>query len=75
MCVHLCNCKLYGWILWVSVSFKTSWKMFTQRGEVCSPDVLNENEVRVGSLDLAFGGTRNKGITSEWNFPPQERRV
>ena len=32
-CVHLCNSKFDGLILLVSLDFKTSWKMFTQRGE------------------------------------------
>ena len=31
----LCVCKLDDLILLVSLDFKTSWKMFTQRGEVC----------------------------------------
>ena len=33
MCVHLCNCKFNGLVFMVSLDFKTSWKMFTQRGE------------------------------------------
>ena len=33
MCVHLCNYKFDGLILMVGLDFKTSWKMFTQRGE------------------------------------------
>ena len=35
--MHLCNCKLHGLILLVSVGFKTLRTIFTQRGEVCSP--------------------------------------
>ena len=35
-CVHLCNCKFDGLVLMVSLDFKTSWKMFTQRGQVCN---------------------------------------
>ena len=30
--MHLCNCKFGVLILLVSLDFKTSWKMFTQRG-------------------------------------------
>ena len=48
--------------------------MFTQRGEVFSP-YENITSLLGANLDLAFGGTQNKGITSEWDFPPQERRV
>ena len=36
MCVHLCNCRFNNLILLVSVGFKTSRMMFTQRGEVCN---------------------------------------
>ena len=36
MCVHLCNCRFNILILLVSLDFKTSWKMFTQRGGVCN---------------------------------------
>ena len=39
-CVPLCICKFDGLILLVSLDFKTSWKMFTQRGGVCNGYVL-----------------------------------
>ena len=45
--------------------------MFTQRGGVCSPDVLDENEVHVGSLDLAFGRTKKQGNKAKlWALTP-----
>ena len=31
--MHLCNCKFDGLVFMVSLDFKTSWKMFIQRGE------------------------------------------
>ena len=34
--MHLCNCKFDGLIFMVSLDFKTLWKMFTQKGGVCS---------------------------------------
>ena len=34
--------------------------VYSKRG-VCSLDVLDENEVRMGSLDLAFGRTKKQG--------------
>ena len=37
----------------------------------CSPDVLDENEVCVGSLDLAFGRTKKQGNKAKlWGFWP-----
>ena len=35
--------------------------VYSKGGGVCSPDVLDENEVCVGSLDLAFGRTKKQG--------------
>ena len=40
----LCVCKLDDLILLVSLDFKTSWKMFTQRGEVCDGCELYEQQ-------------------------------
>ena len=57
MCVHLCNCKLHGLVVMVSLDFKTSWKMFTHRGEVCNE--VNLCHFCMG-LDLAFGRTEQK---------------
>ena len=39
--MHLCNCKFDGLILMVSLDFKTSRMMFTQRGEVSSRLILS----------------------------------
>ena len=42
----------------------------------CSLDVLNENEVRVGSLDLAFGRTNKQGNKAKlWGFRPLAVKV
>ena len=39
------------------------------KGGVCSPDVLDENEVHMGSLDLAFGRTKKQGNKAKlWGF-------
>ena len=49
--------------------------MFTQRG-VCSLDVLDENEVRMGSLDLAFSRTKKQGNKAKlWGFQPLAVKV
>ena len=68
MCVHLCTCKFDGLILMVSLSFKTSRMMFTQRGGVCNQ--VNLCHFRVGgNLDLAFGNTREQGNKAKlWDF-------
>ena len=41
----LCVCKLDDLILLVSLDFKTLWKMFTQRGEVCNGVSFTSNSV------------------------------
>ena len=55
MCVHLCNCKFDGLILMVSLDFKTSGKMFTQRGGVCNGlEIISKMRQASGDdLDLA----------------------
>ena len=50
--------------------------MFTQRGGVCSPDVLDENKVHMGSLDLAFGRTKKQGNKAKlWGLRPLAVKV
>ena len=36
--MHFCNYKFNVLILLISFDFKTPWKMFTLRGEVCNAD-------------------------------------
>ena len=43
-CVILCLCKFDDLILLVSLDCKTSWKMFTQRGEVSNRCELYEQQ-------------------------------
>ena len=46
------------------------------KGGVCSPDVLDENEVHVASLDLAFSRTKKQGNkTKLWGFRPLAVKV
>ena len=41
------------------------------KGRVCSPDVLDEHEVHMGSLDLAFSRTKKQGNKAKlWGFRP-----
>ena len=42
----------------VSLDFKTSWKMFTQRGGVCNQ--VNLCHFHMGNLDLAFCRTEQR---------------
>ena len=42
--------------------------VYSKRG-VCSPDVLDENEVHVSSLDLVFSRTKKQGNQAKlWGF-------
>ena len=53
-CVHLCIYKFDGLILLASLDFKTSWKMFTQRGEYVAQMFYIENEIRVSSAIVKY---------------------
>ena len=49
----------------VSLDFKTSWKMFTQRGGVCNE--VNLRHFCMG-LDLAFGRTDKRNREIKLNY-------
>ena len=53
MCVHLCNCQLYGWILLVSVNFKTSGRCLLKGGKYVA-HMKTSHHFRLGAnLDLS----------------------
>ena len=54
MCVHLCNCKLYGWILMVSQGFKTSGQCLLKGGKYVA---------RMNNVTSLPGGIKTKGFT------------
>ena len=60
MCVHLCNCKSDDLILMVSLDFKTSWKMFTQRGKYVVWMFLGDN---IGSFGCKQNFIRSVNLT------------
>ena len=49
----LCNCKFDGLILMVSLDFKTSWKMFTQRGgEYVTISIFRAASLGIGKVAI-----------------------
>ena len=46
------------------------------KGGVCSPDVLDENKVYMGSLDLVLSRTKKQGNKAKlWGFQPLAVKV
>ena len=69
--MHLYNCKLHGLVVMVSLDFKTSWKMFTQRGEYVARMFYIKNEVRVSSAIVKYRDFIVQGSNSKlWGFRP-----
>ena len=56
--------------------YTSYWNAFLFSSIFCSPDVLDENEVHMGSLDLAFSRTKKQGNKAKlWGFRPLAVKV